>query len=87
MCISSYQPMLKYAWMKSGYAERVEGYQFKNVNQINFHDLKDCSVCKQISFIKCSHCSKDFCFKHLILVDDFHCHNVYSVAQKYGHFM
>ena len=73
----AFQPTLKYSWMKSGYSDRVDGYEFKNVNEICFKDLKDCDSpnCEIIAFIKYAHCKKFFCFEDFIITN-FHYHHL-----------
>lgn len=65
LCSEKFQPMLKYAWLKSGYGNMPSNYTFLNVNELLFSKkkLSDCNECGKISFIKCSHCEKILCFE------------------------
>lgn len=71
-----FKPMLKYAWIKSGYTQfdEEESYEFLNVKQLLFNEIGTCSECEEVSFIKCAHCGILLCFSHFL--HSFHYHNI-----------
>lgn len=70
----AFLPLLRYCFIKAGYSPKDEGYNFLTVNQLLFKNLKDCSKCESISFIRCAYCGEEFCFKCFCLDNNFHFH-------------
>lgn len=59
-----FRPMSKYSWIKPNYTEADDSYSFLNAYEILFKNLKDCSMCDNISCLTCPHCFKQICFDH-----------------------
>lgn len=71
-----YEPMLKYAWQKSGYSIAPPVEKFSNVLQVSFsHENGPCQIenCQEISFIVCAYCKQALCFDHFF-VSSIHYH-------------
>lgn len=71
-----FNPMIQFAWIKSGYSDRLEDFTFENTKQIMFSNIEDCYICETIGFLVCSHCRKSICFDHFIMNDNYHYHHV-----------
>ena len=68
---SIFQPMLKYAWFKSGYKVPNPG-KFKNMKQVCFENFIrfTCEECiegeKSTVSVRCAHCKKHLCLPHFL---------------------
>ena len=74
MCSKVFQPMIKYAWFKSGFLKYDPG-PFQNVKDIWFKFQTDkCheKYCLNGPIIRCSWCQQELCFDHFFL--DYHYH-------------
>ena len=66
MCSKAFQPMIKYAWFKSGFLQHNPG-PFQNVKDICFTFQTDkCheNSCLNGPMIRCSWCQQELCFIH-----------------------
>jgi len=64
-----FQPMLRYAWQKSGYSYENAVDRFENDLSINFdHNDVKCAnhECNNTTFIVCAHCGLKNCFMPLL---------------------
>jgi len=76
---SVFQPMLYFAWQRSGYTVPNKIERFDNVLSINFSiGLEDCKgmiqnqPCKSSAILKCVHCNAFLCVRHCL--DPLHYH-------------
>lgn len=64
-----FEKFIKYAWFKSGYTSVKIAHV--SPNEFCFaNDPAECSLCDEISFIRCSWCGYLFCFKHFFLSEE-----------------
>jgi len=74
MCSKAFQPMIQYAWFKSGLSEFDPG-PFQNVKDICFTFQTDkCheTNCMGGPMIRCSWCTKELCFNHFFREYHYH---------------
>lgn len=70
-----FKNFIKYSWYKSGYVnEKIEHI---TPNRFCFRGYMNiCAICSKVSFIRCSWCAFNFCFRHFFIVEEYHfCEN------------